>query len=152
MAVYPAGNPGVYPLVPSTPVGQWRLASGDTQSTPYNPVQAGFQDYTYASDAEILQFLALADDSVQGAIGYWYLQLSGAAAREARTVADYDLRISTEKRAADLRATAEFWLSQAGIAGGGEAFEVAPVGEREDCWPPELAPFPVIHHQSRWFW
>lgn len=125
-------NPGLYPLDPSSEVGKFRLASGDTNSVPYDPVRPSEQNYTFLSDDEITQFLAMSDDSIPGAIGYWYLQLAGAAALESKSIADHDLRVDSTKRAADLRAQAEYWFNLGGISlSGEEAFDIVPTGTSE---------------------
>lgn len=143
MAVFPEGNPGVYPLDASTDVGQFRLVYGDTQSTAYDPVEAGFQNYDELSDAEIEMFLDQGGDSVNRAIGFYYLRLAGDAAKESKSVADYDLRLDLTKRAADLRETAKFYFDQADVidAGSEDAFLIVPTGARCEPWA-ELAERP----------
>lgn len=133
MAVYPEGNPGAYPVDPLTDVGQFRLAFGDVYSSPYDPVEPGFQDYTELSDAEIEQFISLGADSIPRAIGFYYLSLSGAAAKESKSVKDYDLSVNLEKRAADLRATAQIWFDRADAiddASAEDSFDIVPTGQR----------------------
>lgn len=144
MAVYPAGNPGVHPLDPDTKVGQFRLVYGDTQSEPYDPVEAGFQNYSELSDAEIEIFLTRGDDSVNRAIGSYYMRLSGDAAKQSIRAQDYDLVADLTKRAADLRATAAWWFDQADAedASGEDAFIIVPTGSRCEPWP-ELAAHPA---------
>lgn len=144
MAVYPTGNPGVYPLQPETPVGQFRLTYGDTQSEPYSPVEPGWQNYDELSDAEIGVLLARGGDSINRAIGFYYIRLSGDAAKQSIRAQDYDLVADLTKRAADLRATAQIWFDQADSedASGEDAFFIVPTGSRCEPWP-ELAPRPV---------
>jgi hypothetical protein len=142
MALYPEGNPGVFPLDPETPVGQFRVLYGDVYSTPYDPVEPGFQNYEELSDAEISGFLAQGNDSVKRAIGYYYLSLSGTAAKEAKSVKDYDLSVDLTKRAADLRATAQVWFDHANAdddASQEDAFEIVPTGLTTGEWIPEGA-------------
>lgn len=142
MATYPSGNPGAVPVDPSSDIGKWRAAAGDLNYTLYSPDEPGFGNFTYASDAEITQFLAMSGDSIPGAIGYWYLQLAGAAAVSAKQVKDYDLSVSTEKRAADLREQAAVWFGLAGIPMTGEEyFDIVSTGTDGVCWP-ELAERP----------
>lgn len=141
MAQYPEGNPGAYPLDPDTPVGQFRVLYGDVYSTPYDPVEAGFQDYEELSDAEIEGFLQ-GQTSIPRAIAYYYLSLSGQAAKQAKTVKDYDLSVDLTKRAADLRATAQVWFDQAtaeDAAGMEDAFEIVPTGTNYGDFIPEGA-------------
>lgn len=79
-------NRGVYPVDPLTPVGQFRLASGDVISVPLTPPEVGFQDYRMWSDDEITVFLSQGGDSVNRSIGYAWLQASGAAALQSKSV------------------------------------------------------------------
>lgn len=133
MAVYPEGNPGVYPLDPLTPVGEFRLLYGDTESVPYDPVEPGYQNYEELSDEEIERFLEQGDGSVPRGIGYLYLAMAGQAAKESRTIKDYDLSVDLTKRAADLRAIAQMWFDRgddddnnSGLNDIFEVFDMAP--------------------------
>ena len=155
MATYPEGNPGVYPLEPETPVGQFRLVYGDTHSNPYTPAETGFQNYDELSDDEIEAFLSVGGTSINRAIGYYYLALSGAAAKTSKSVVDYDLKIDTTKRAADLRAIAQWWFDQADnddVISAEEGFEIVPTGTNSGDFIPE-ATIPVWGRQytiGRW--
>lgn len=145
MAEYPEGNPGVYPLDPLTPVGEFRLIYGDTESVPYDPVQPGFQDYEELSDEEIERFISQGGDSVPRGIGYLYLAMAGQAAKKSRSVKDYDLTVDLTKRAADLRAIAQIWFDQAddddNTAGTNDIFEVFDMAPQK-CRH-ELAEYPT---------
>lgn len=155
MATYPEGNPGVYPLEPETPVGQFRLVYGDTHSTPYTPVEPGFQNYDELSDDEIEAFLSAGGTSINRAIGYYYLSLAGAAAKTAKQIKDYDLQVDTTKRAADLRAIAQWWFDQADnddVISAEEGFEIVLTGTNSGDFIPE-ATIPVWGRQytiGRW--
>jgi len=133
-----AENKGVYPLDPLTLVGQFRLASGDVISVPFDPVQAGFQNYTYWSDDEIAQFIVLGGTSQNRAIGYAWLQASAGAALASKTVKDYDLQVDLTKRSEDLRKTAQFYFDLAEgedvIAGLDDAFEIVNTGTDRELW------------------
>ena len=111
--VYPAGNPGIFPLDPTTPTGQFRIRSGDMLSVPFVPAQAGFQDYTSYSDAEITAYIAAANNSISRGIGYAYMQAAGLASAESKKVKDYDLQVDLTTRANDLRATALAFFAMA---------------------------------------
>lgn len=143
MAIYPAGNPGAFPMAPDTAVTAFRLAIGDTQSTAYDPVEAGFQNYTTLSDDEITQFLVMSKDSVTRGLGYFYLQSAGAAAMQSKSVKDFDLALDLTKRAADLRAVAAAYFAQADaedlLDGGGEFFGIVQTGLPDFIHNPELA-------------
>lgn len=145
MAVYPEGNPGVAPDDPMTPVGLFRVLYGDTESTPYDPVEPGYENYEELSDAEIEGFIAQGGDSVPRGIGYLYLAMAGQAAKESRSVKDYDLTVDLTKRAADLRAIAQIWFDQAddddNTAGTNDIFEVFDMAPQK-CRH-ELAEYPT---------
>lgn len=129
MAVYPAGNPGAYPVDGSTLIGQFRNTYGDALSEPYDPPVAGFRNYAELSDDEIETFLLLGDQSVNKAIGRLYLAMAGRAAKESLSVKDYDLQVDLTKRAADLRETARVWFDLADQEGAAEdAFDIVAVG------------------------
>lgn len=155
MAVFPEGNPGEFPLDPTSNVGKFRLVYGDTGSTPYSPVEPGYQNYTELSDAEIEAFLATGSDSINRAIGYYYLSLAGKAALVAKQVRDYDLQVDTTKRAADLRAIAQWWFDQADnddVISAEEGFEIVLTGTNSGDFIPE-ATIPVWGRQytiGRW--
>ena len=146
MAVYPAGNPGVYPIDPLTTTGQFRMLFGDVTSVAYDPVETGFQNYTNYSDAEIEQFLLQGNDSISRAIGYAYSQAAGAAAMQSKSIADYDLRVDLTKRAEDLRKMAEFWFDKAkdedALTGADEFFEIVELDpEWHEIIEGETSPF-----------
>lgn len=134
MAAYPEGNPGAFPLNPTTPVGQFRLVYGDTDSTPYDPPEPGFQNYEELSDEEIERFLSQGEGSIPRGIGYLYLALAGQAAKQSRTIQDYDLKVDLTKRAADLRAIAQMWFDRADddddASGANDIFEVFDMAPR----------------------
>ena len=143
MAAFPDGNPGVYPLDPGTPVGQFRLLYGDTESTAYVPIEPGFQDYGELSDSEVNAFLAQGAGSIPRAVGYYYLALSGRAAIASRQIQDADLKVDTTKRAADLRAIADVWFGAADnddLVNAEEAFEIVPTGRHNGGIVPKGSP------------
>lgn len=155
MAVYPEGNPGAYPVDLASEVGQFRALVGDLNSTPYDPVYPGFQNFEKFADAEIEAYISQAGGSVPRGIGFAYLYLAGQAAMESRSVKDYDLQVDTTKRAADLRAIAEFWFSRADeddIATAEDAFEIVPTGTGSGQFIPELT-IPIYgrkYTMARW--
>lgn len=140
MAVFPEGNPGAYPVDLTSNVGKFRALTGDLNSTPYDPVEPGFQNFEKFSDAEIEAYLEQGGNSIPRAIGFAYLYLAGQAAMQSQSVKDYDLQIDDTKRAADLRAIAQFWFDQADeeeVIAGEEAFEIVPTGTRSGAFIPE---------------
>ena len=154
MAVYPEGNPGEYPVDRASNVGQFRALVGDLNSTPYNPVEPGFQNFEKFSDAEIEAYISQGGSVTRG-IGYAYLYLAAQAAKESISVGDYDLKIDKTKRAADLRAIAEFWFKRADdddIATAEDAFEIVPTGTSSGEFIPELT-IPIYgrkYTMARW--
>lgn len=141
MAVFPEGNPGAYPVDLTSKVGQFRALTGDLNSTPYDPVEPGYQNFVKFSDAEIEGYLTQGGGSVARAIGYSYLYLAGQAAIESKAIKDYDLQVDKTKRAADLTAIAKLWFGQADgeeVIAGEEAFEIVPTGTNSGQFIPEL--------------
>lgn len=149
---FPGGNPGAYPVDLASNVGRFRALIGDLNSSPYDPVEPGFQNFEKFSDAEIEAYLAQGGDSINRAIGFAYLYLAGQAAMQSASIKDYDLTIDETKRAADLRAIAQFWFDQAGVDDGiaaEEAFEIVPTGTRSGGFIPE-ATIPVWGRKYTW--
>ena len=137
MAVFPTGSPGVYPLDPETPIGQMRLILGDTESTPYDPVEAGFQNYEVFSDDELQALLTMSDDSFPRGVGYAYLKLAGLAANEAVDWRSDDLAMTLSKRSSELRLIAQSWFDRADMQDASEdIFDVFDT-LGEDSWIPE---------------
>lgn len=102
--------------------------SGDTGYTKFDPEVPGVGNFELWSDDEIDGFIAAAAGHVTRAIGYGYLALAARAAVEARSVADYDLKLDTTKTPDALRSTANYYFMQANEEdkrdGGGDIFEV----------------------------
>lgn len=144
MAVFPQGNPGAVPLDSTTPVGQFRLIFGDTQSTPYDPDVPGQADYGYFSDAEITALLAQGGGSENRAIGFAYLKLSGSAAMQAKTVKDFDLSVDLTKRSGELAKIAQLWFERADAiddAGGeNDFFDVVGFDDDDELIPEGMIP------------
>lgn len=136
MATFPAGNPGEWPLDPTSEVGRFRVLAGDTNSEPYDPPEPGFQNYTLWSDAEIEALLTTYPDSQFRAIGFAFLGLASKAALESKNIKDHDLSVSTEKRADHLRLIAQAWFDRADedddLTGAGAWFDVVPTGRQSD--------------------
>lgn len=152
MAVFPEGNPGISPLDPSTDVGKFRLVYGDTESTPYDPAEPGFENYFELSDAEISAFLEVAGGSINRAIGYYYLSIAGAAAKSSFSVADYDLKIDNTKTPAELRALAQWWFDRADdddVIAAEEGFEIVPTGTSGGDFIPE-GTIPIWGRRYTW--
>lgn len=145
-------NRGITPPDTSTAVGEFRVRSGDLRWEPLDPPEEGFGDYKKWSDDEIEVFLSVSS-SPTWAIYEAYLQLATAAAEASREVSDYDLKVSTTKRADQLLAIANAWKDRAddedATAGGDEWFDLVPTGSREGSFIPEAAP-PIYGRRYTW--
>jgi len=81
----------------------------------------------YFTDDELTAYLLVGNDSLLRAQGHAYAALSRDAAAESANIATDDLKVSTEKRAADYLALSKLKFEQANQADGGEAyFEIIP--------------------------
>ena len=73
----------------------------------------GDADSTYFTDAELAAFMLLAKDNTLRALSHAFAALSRNAAAEALNMAQDDLRVSTEKRAADYLALSKEYRGMA---------------------------------------
>lgn len=133
-------NRGVAPLDPSSDVGRVRIQLGDVVYQPYDPPEPGYGKYSDYSDEELLSYLEQGG-SVEEAMYRIYLQMAASAAREAKQIQDFDLKINTEKRAEALLKLAQEWRAAASQAAA-DIFEVFDLGSGCGCVP-ELAQWPV---------
>lgn len=141
MAVYPAGNPGVYPVDTMTDVGKFRVKVQDIVATPYNPDEPGYANYAKISDAEI-EVMLEDNGSVSWALSEFYTILADSAAIESKTVKDSDLAVNLTERAKDLRIAAQSWAEKAtredDALGTTDVFEILPaLGSAVYPRPPE---------------
>jgi hypothetical protein len=154
MPTYPDGHEGAWPVDADTGIGRFRLLTGDADGVEYDPAAPGYRSFE-VSDADISGYLSQSEDSVTKAIAFHYLTLAGAAANEAVSIQDMDLRIDKTKRSAELRAMAEFWLGQADgddVIAGEEAFEIVPTGRASGGFIPEGSPaiWGRVYTWERW--
>lgn len=92
-------------------MGQFRLLSGDSESTPLDPPEVGYGEYQIWGDAEIEAFLTVTGGNIPRAIamGYSHLLVSANATEQIRTD---DLSI-TSKEVAKWTALIDYWNSVA---------------------------------------
>jgi hypothetical protein len=136
MTSYPDGHPGVWPVDPTTPVGQIRNVIGDYNAVEYTPPEPGYRDFAAFSDAELEALLAMALDSTPRAVGYAYLKIAGLAANESVEWASDDLRLNLARRASELREIATAWFDIADSSLSGEDyFEIVSTGKEPEPWP-----------------
>lgn len=141
-------NKGIAPPDMDTNVGQLRVVLGDLDYSPLDPPETGFGNYVKWSDAELTGFLAMTgageDQSILRAAGYAFLQLAASAALESKSVRDHDLQIDLTKRAADLRAIAQMYFTQADDLddsnGSGDIFDIFPMTDEGDFIPEGTVP------------
>lgn len=135
MAVPSTGNPGVFPLSDAPDaIQQMRYLTGDTESVPYDPPVAGYQNYAAFSDGELQALLDLADGVAPVAVGYAFLKLAGFTAGQAFEWASDDLRVSLAKTPQQLREIAQMWFDRGSAeAGNVDIFEVFQVGRTCAC-------------------
>lgn len=131
-------NKGVAPFDPTSSIGKFRVAVGDTAYVDLDPPEAGFGDYADYSDAEIEAFLALNSDQVEGAIADVLFQMALSAAKEAKNVKDFDLQVDLTKRASELRLLAGQYRDRANAASA-DIFETFDIVDQGGCCTPELA-------------
>lgn len=134
-------NKGVAPPDMTSEVGKFRALIGDMTYTELVPPVPGYGDYELFSDDEIEVFLA-SSETPEGAAYLAYMQLSGQAAIESRTVKDFDLQVDLTKRATDLRLIAAMWADK-DAAATSDVFELADVSIRDEDCRPELSAWPV---------
>lgn len=139
-------NKGIVPVDFDTPVGRFRQNTNDLAYTALDPPEAGFGDFRINSDAEIQGWLSQGNDSVFWALAWYYQTVADAAALSAKNITDQDLRISTEKRAELLQASADRWFRRAededDEAGLTDIFVIANTNPNY-CRCSEAAPCPV---------
>lgn len=89
------------------------MLTNDTQYDEYEPVEPGVGNFSTWSDAVIEAYIESSPDNMPRAVGFAILGLALTAAKESKTVKDYDLQVDLSKRSADLRATATQWFTRA---------------------------------------
>lgn len=125
---------GLHPANPDTPIGQFRLLSGDSVGTPVEPATSpATAIYNYWSDEEIAAFLAKGAGSTARGIGYAYLALAvQSALTESRSIKTDDLAVGESKRSVNLRAIARDWfeIADGEDAVAADAFGIVPFAGR----------------------
>lgn len=135
-------NLGIAPPDPDTPVGQFRLASGDISYVPLDPPQPGYGDYGIWSDADINTFLTLTGGNIPRAIAIGYRQI--AASVSASSIKTDDLSINDKEEFEKWMKLAAYWD---GVADGDDGraiddyFDLVPVRHKTYLHP-EASPWP----------
>ena len=100
---------GIAPLDPTTDVGKFRLASGDSEYEEYDPPQPGFGLYESWSDAEIEAFIEIAGGSIARAIALAYTQMAASWASTGATIRTDDLTYSNKDSVGSWLNLAAYW-------------------------------------------
>lgn len=121
-------NPGAREYDPEDPVGRFRLIYQITAFTEMNTSDPDTVNYAELSDKEIEAYLAAGGGNVNRGIGYYVLAQSSHAARQAKSVKDYDLAVDLRSLAKELDAAAQSWFDRADredmVDGESDIFEV----------------------------
>ena len=108
-------NVGIAPPDLTTNLGVARALITDTQYLALSPAVAGQGDYRWFSDLEIAAFLIAGGNNPLMATGFAFLSLaSQVSANEANVdIQSLDFKVTSSKRASDLRADAQIWFDRA---------------------------------------
>ena len=121
-------NPGAREYDPEDPVGRFRLIYQINAFAELNGPDPDVVNYAELSDAEIEAYLAQGGGNVNRGIGYYVLAQSSHAARQAKSVKDYDLAVDLRSLAKELDAAAQSWFNRADredmVDGANDIFEV----------------------------
>lgn len=135
-------NRGIAPLDPDTPIGQFRLASGDREYVALTPPEAGYGDYKIWSDDEITSYLTLTGSNVPRAIAIGYRNI--AASISADSIKTDDLAMAGKEEVEKWERLADKWDAIADKADGAavdDYFELADIGSPRHYRPPEASPW-----------
>lgn len=152
---------GIAPADPTTDVGKFRFAAGDSEYQEYDPVQPGFGLYQLWSDADITGLLAVSGGSIAKAVSLAYLQIGATYAASGATIKTDDLSVSVKDSVGNWLNLANFWRQVAedeAANGANDMFELVRTGSPSfpDCDDkPEASPWPLAHFgfspgQFRW--
>lgn len=141
---------GIAPADPTTDVGKFRFAAGDSEYQPTDPPAEGFGLYQLWSDADIIGLLAASGGSVARAVAFAYAQIGASFATSGATIKTDDLSASVKDSVGNWLALSNFWRD---IADGEDAgaindyWDLVPVRET-DYWDskPEASPWPLAHY------
>lgn len=139
---------GIAPADPTTPVGKFRLAAGDSEYEPYAPPEPGFGLYQLWTDDEITALIAIAGGSIARAISLAYAQIGASYAASGATIKTDDLSVSVKDSVGNWLSLSRYWADIADAEDGravDDYFDLVDVGQREYCGKPEASPWPLSH-------
>lgn len=104
---------GIAPADPTTPVGQFRFAAGDSEYENYVPIQPGFGLYQLWSDGDIIGLLAVAGGSIARAVSLAYAQIGASFATSGATIKTDDLSVSVKDSVGNWLNLSRWWAELA---------------------------------------
>lgn len=135
-------NIGAYPLDPDSPVGIFRLLSGDSNGVPIEPTPPATEpteaQYAIWSDLEIEALISQAGGVIARAIAMGYTQLAAQSASVSSSIRTDDLSVTTTSRSGEFIKLAQFWSDMADKdeeLASNDAFDIV-YNQREcpSCW------------------
>lgn len=148
-------NRGIAPPDPTTDVGKFRFAAGDSSFVALAPPEVGFGDYSVWSDDEIEVFLVVGGGNLARAIAIAYRQLAATWASTGAAIKTDDLSYSAKESVGNWIALADYWdklADEQGAAAVDDYFDLVTVGGNECYRPPEASPWRVDRWPSRGCW
>lgn len=104
---------GIAPADPTSDVGKFRFAAGDSEYENYVPIQPGYGLYQLWSDNDIIGLIAVAGGSVARAVSMAYAQIGAMFATSGGTIKTDDLSASAKDSVGNWLALSRFWADQA---------------------------------------
>lgn len=104
---------GIAPADPTTPVGQFRFAAGDSEYQNYVPIQPGYGLYQLWSDNDIIGLLVVAGGSVARAVSLAYAQIGASFATSGATIKTDDLSVSVKDSVGNWLSLSRWWAELA---------------------------------------
>lgn len=144
---------GIAPPDPTTDVGKFRLASGDSEWQPYDPDQPGYGLYQLWTDDEITALIYIAGGSIARAISLAYAQIGAAWASTGATIKTDDLSYSVKDSVGNWLSLSQYWRD---IADGqddnaaNDMFDMVVVRGESPFRKPEAAPWPAGPWSEFW--
>lgn len=136
---------GIAPPNPTTSVGKFRLAAGDSEFQPTSPPELGYGLYQVWTDDEIEVFLEVAGGSVARAISIAYAQIGAQWASTGATIKTDDLSYSVKDSVGNWMALSKYWGDIADNEDGravDDMFDLVVVRGEHGFRKPEASPFP----------
>lgn len=135
---------GIAPADPTTGVGKFRFAAGDSEYQNYVPPQPPYGLYQLWSDNDIIGLLAVSGGSVARAVSLAYSQIGAMYAASGGTIKTDDLSVSVKDSVGNWLALSRFWADQAdkeAASAADDIFDLVDVRGVNGRYRPEGAPY-----------